>query len=67
MNTAVAFTLEDSTDLGNYVLHQLIDNEYILQFVHDMEKLESIKNEDIYDIARTVFNDPTIHILKNEN
>ena len=67
LNTAVAFTLEDSTDLGNYVLHQLIDNEYILQFVQDMEKLESIKNEDIYDIARAVFNDPTIHILKNED
>lgn len=67
LNTAVAFTLEDSTDIGNYVLHQLIEDEYILQFVKDMEKLESIKNEDIYEIARTVFNDPTIHILRNEN
>jgi len=67
LNTAVAFTLEDSTDIGNYVLHQLIEDEYILQFVQDMEKLESIKNEDIYDIARTVFNNPTIHILRNEN
>lgn len=67
LNTAVAFTLEDSTDIGNYVLHQLIEDEYILQFVQDMEKLESIKNEDIYDIARTVFNNPTIHILRNES
>ena len=67
LNTAVAFTLEDSTDIGNYVLHQLIEDEYILQFVRDMEELESIKNEDIYEVARSVFNDPTVHILKNEN
>jgi len=67
LNTAVAFTLEDSTDIGNYVFHQMIEDEYIFQFVKDMEQLESVKKEDIYEIARAVFNDPTIHILKNEN
>ena len=67
LNTAVAFTVEDSTDIGNYVIHQKMENEYIFQFIRDMEQLESIKKEDIYHIARTIFNEPTIHILKNEN
>ncbi|MGE5627144.1 MAG: M16 family metallopeptidase [Solirubrobacterales bacterium] len=67
LNTAVAFTVEDSTDIGNYVIHQKMENEYIFQFIKDMEQLESIKKEDIYNIARNIFNGPTIHILKNEN
>lgn len=67
MNTAVAFTLEDSTDIGNYVLHQLIEDESVLEFVEDMERLERIKKEDVYEIAIKVLDKPTIHILKNEN
>jgi predicted Zn-dependent peptidase len=67
MNTAVAFTLEDSTDIGNYVLHQLIEDESVLEFVEDMERLEKIKKEDIYEIATKVLEKPTIHIIKNEN
>lgn len=65
LNTAVAFTVEDATDIGNYVIHQLIEDEYIFQFIRDMEQLEAIKKEDIYKIAVEVFNNPTIHILKN--
>ncbi|MHC1720610.1 MAG: M16 family metallopeptidase [Clostridiaceae bacterium] len=67
LNTAVAFTLEDSTDIGNYVLHQLLEGEYIFKFIEDMEKLEKIKKDDIYDIALKVLDKPSIHILKNEN
>jgi len=67
MNTAVAFTFEDSTDIGNYVLHQLIEDESVLEFVEDMERLEKIKKEDIYEIAAKVLEKPTIHIIKNEN
>ncbi|MBC2579782.1 pitrilysin family protein [Clostridium sp. DJ247] len=65
LKTAVAFTLEDSTDTGNYVLHQMIDEEDILKFVSDMRDLEKIKKEDIYNVARKVFNNPTVHILKS--
>lgn len=67
LNTAVAFTLEDSTDIGNYVLHQLIEGESVLEFVEDMERLEGIRKEDIYSIAAKVLDSPTIHILKNED
>ena len=63
LKTAVAFTLEDSTDIGNYVLHQILDDENILQFLTDMKKLENIKKEDLYSCAKKVLTAPTIHIF----
>lgn len=63
LKTAVAATLEDSTDLGNYVLHQSLEDEGIFEFVEDMKNLEDIKSKDIYEVAKKVFNNPTIHIL----
>lgn len=66
IKTAVAFTLEDCTDIGNYVLHQAIDDEDIYKFMSDMSKLEQVKKKDIYDAAKLVLKNPTIHILKKQ-
>ena len=66
LNTAVVGTLEDSTQLGNYVLHQVIDDEDIYEFIDDMKNMENIKSKDIYDIAKKVLVNPTIHILLPE-
>lgn len=66
IKTAVASTLEDSTDLGDYALHQCIDGESVYECVDDMKKLEEIKKEDIYLVARKVLRKPTIHILLPE-
>ncbi|MEA4827051.1 M16 family metallopeptidase [Clostridium sp. JNZ J1-5] len=66
LKTAVAGTLEDSTQLGNYVLHQIIDGEDIYEFVDDMNNMEKIKSEDIYNISRKVLESPTVHILLPE-
>lgn len=68
--TAVASTAEDSTDLGNYVLHQAMEEEYIYQFVEDMKNMDIIRKEDLYNVARKVLQKPTVHILlpeKSEN
>ncbi|WP_055667570.1 M16 family metallopeptidase [Desnuesiella massiliensis] len=65
--TAVVSTLEDSTDLCNYVLHQCMENEDIYEFINDMKELQGIDSEDIYEVANRVLNNPTIHILKSEN
>lgn len=67
LKTAVAATIEDCTDLGNYVLHQSLDNESIYEFLEDMKNLEIIKSSNLYEVANKVFNDPTVHILKSEN
>jgi predicted Zn-dependent peptidase len=67
LKTAVAATIEDCTDLGNYVLHQSLDNESIYEFLEDMKNLEIIKSSNLYEVANKVFNDPTVHILKSED
>lgn len=64
--TAIASTLEDSTDLGNYVIHQAMDNEDIYQFVEDMKNMGNVKSEDLYNISRKVLQKPTIHIFLPE-
>ncbi|MDU1413131.1 MAG: pitrilysin family protein [Clostridium sp.] len=61
--TAVASTLEDSSDLGSYVVHQAMDGENIYQFNEDMRKLNEIEAKDLYDVARKVLVNPTIHVL----
>ncbi len=66
LKTAIAFTLEDVTDIGNYAFHQIIDKENIFQFYEDMKELDGIKEEDIYNVANKVLNKPTIHILLNQ-
>ncbi|WP_315121343.1 pitrilysin family protein [uncultured Clostridium sp.] len=67
LKTGVVFTLEDPTDLSNYVIHQMIDGDNIHGFIEDMKELENIKKEDIYDISKKVLNHPTIHILQKES
>ncbi len=62
--TAVVSTLEDGTDLGNYVLHQCLEDEDIYEFLEDMHRLESLQGTDIYEVAKIVLKEPTIHILK---
>lgn len=64
LKTAVAFTLEDSADIGDYVLTQSMEGEDIFKFKEDIRKIDSIKKDDIYKVARKIFNNPTIYILK---
>ena len=63
--TAVISTLEDPSELCNYMLHQCLDGEDIYEFVDDMEKLNSLDIKKINDVANKVLNKPTIHILKS--
>lgn len=64
MKTSVASTLEDSTDLANYILHQCLDGESIYEFIDDMKNIEKLHKEEINKVAKEVFHKPTIHILK---
>jgi hypothetical protein len=38
--------------------------EDIYKLINDIERIETIKKEDMYEVAKIVFNNPTIHILK---
>jgi len=66
LKTAIASTLEDSTDLSNYVLHQAMDNEDIYQFTEDMKNMGKVKSKDLYDVSRKVLQKPAIHIFLPE-
>lgn len=63
LKTSVAATLEDTSDLGDYVLSQVLDGESIYEFIEDMKELDNITRNDLYEIANLIFNNPTIHIL----
>ncbi len=65
--TAVLSTLEDSTDLCNYAVHQCLDGESIYEFIDDMDDLNKVNKESIYNVARKFLNSPTIHILREGN
>ena len=63
--TAVISTLEDSVELCNYILTQRVEGEDIFEFLEDMDSLNIITKDKIYDVANKVLNKPTIHILKS--
>ena len=61
----VISTLEDSTELCSYILSQSLEGEDIFEFLKDMENLNNITADEIYEVANKVLNNPTIHILKS--
>lgn len=63
LKTAVISTIEETSDLSNYIIQQLIDGEDVYQFINDMNELDNIESKDIYNVARAIFNEPTVHIL----
>ncbi|MFX0548101.1 M16 family metallopeptidase [Hathewaya histolytica] len=64
--TSLISTVENVQELGHYALIQVMEDESIYEFMNDVKRLEMIKNGHIYDIARRILKDPTIHILKPE-
>lgn len=63
--TAVISTLEDPSELCNYILHQSLEGEDIHEFVKDMERLNNLDTNKIYEVSKKVLMNPTIHILKS--
>ncbi|MBN7576214.1 peptidase M16 [Clostridium sp. 2-1] len=63
--TAVISTLEDSSELCNYMLHQALEGEDIFEFVKDMDRLNMLDILKINEVGKKVLKEPTIHILKS--
>lgn len=63
--TAVISTLEDSSELCNYMLHQALEEEDIFEFVKDMDRLNNLDTIKINEVGKKVLKSPTIHILKS--
>ena len=62
--TAVISTLEDSSDLCNYILQQELADDDIFEFINDMEGLNTLNVDRIYNVSKLVLKNPTIHILR---
>lgn len=63
--TAVISTLEDSSELCNYMLHQALEDEDIFEFVKDMDRLNNLDTIKINKVGGKVLKSPTVHILKS--
>ena len=63
--TAVISTLEDSSELCNYMLHQALEDEDIFEFVKDMDRLNNLDTVKINEVGKKVLKSPTVHILKS--
>ncbi|MFL0250799.1 M16 family metallopeptidase [Clostridium neuense] len=66
LKTAVVSTIEDTTDLSNYVLHQCLDGENIYEFLEDIKNVDLVNCNDITMVANKVLSNPTIHILTSK-
>jgi len=64
--TSIASTLEDSSELSSYVLLQMMEDDDIFKFEHEMEYIDNMKGEDLYCVANKVFKNPTIYIIMPE-
>ncbi|CAI3245197.1 insulinase family protein [Clostridium neonatale] len=65
--TAVISTLEDSSELCNYILHQALEDEDIFEFIEDMHRLNELDKRKIKEVSKLVLKSPTVHILKSED
>lgn len=65
--TAVISTLEDSSELCNYILHQALEDEDIFEFIEDMHRLNELDKRKIKEVSKLVLKRPTVHILKSED
>ncbi|AFS78190.1 putative zinc-dependent protease [Gottschalkia acidurici 9a] len=63
MRTGIISMIEDIESLCNYALHQKLSGKQIDAFLDDLERLNYIDGDMIYDVAKSVLSNPTIHIL----
>lgn len=67
MKTGIISMIEDGDSLCNYVLHQKMSDKSIDGFLEDLETLKKIDTEKIYEVAKKVLKEPTVHILLGNN
>lgn len=64
--TAIAELVESSEGLGGFFLQNLLNGHEIDKIFRDVYNVDKICTEDIYNVAKKVLSDPSIHILRNE-
>ena len=59
-------TLEDNERLGLYLIDKMIYKKEINYYLKDLTKIENTNAEELMDICKKYFKDPTVHILKRK-
>lgn len=64
--TSLTSTLEDTIELGDYLLSLILDGRKISEYQNYDKNLEEINVEDIQSIAAKVLCKPTLHIISSK-
>lgn len=59
-------TLEDNEKLGLYLLEKMIYKKNINDYLDDLSMIEKVSSEELMNVCKKYFNNPTIHILKGK-
>lgn len=59
-------TLEDNEKLGLYLLEKIIYKKNINDYLDDLSMIEKVSSEELMNVCKKYFNNPTIHILKGK-
>ena len=59
-------TLEDNEKLGLYLLDKMIYKKNINDYLDDLSMIEKVSSEELMNVCKKYFNNPTIHILKGK-
>ena len=59
-------TLEDNEKLGLYLLEKIIYKKNIDDYLDDLSMIEKVSSEELMNVCKKYFNNPTIHILKGK-
>lgn len=59
-------TLDDNEKLGMYILDKMISNREIDTYLKDLLMIENISADELTNVCRKYFNNPTIHILRRK-
>ena len=63
---AIYSILEDNRKLGLYLIDKLLYDKNIESYMEDLEKIGNINKQQIMEVCKKYFNNPTVHILKGK-
>lgn len=67
MKTSIYGTLENIHDLSSFILEEILNNEDPMDFQKDLLRLEEVTLDDIVEVAKKIFNGPTVFKLRSDS
>ena len=61
--TEIITTLEGCNDVAHFILAYILDDEDILSFYNDLDLLDTLSKEDIYEVAKELFTNSSVSVI----